>query len=185
MRTRLLVLIAVLGVGAVVTGWIYESRLSPPAEVQQLEVPDNIDYFLANLNYRAIDERGRLEYEFRSPRLEHYPRDDVSRIETPSVDIYGNDGEWRVDALEGEFHHAENLLRLSREVVMNRSGDRPLRVLSERVRFEPERDLVSSEASIVMLSDQGRVEAEQGVFDLAGKVYRFSNSRTILHDAED
>ena len=183
MKARLLVLIAVLGVGAVVIGWIYESRLRPPAEARELEVPDNIDYFLANLNYRAIDDSGRLEYEFRSPRLEHYPRDDVSRIELPSVDIYGSDGEWRVDALEGELRHAENLLRLSREVVMLRSGDNPLRVLSERLRFEPDRDLVSSEASIVVLSEQGRIEAERGVFDLADKVYRFSNSRTILHDA--
>jgi lipopolysaccharide export system protein LptC len=183
MKIRLLVVIAVVGVGAVVIGWIYESRLRPPVEAQELEVPDNIDYFLANLNYRAIDEDGRLEYEFRSPRLEHYPRDDVSRIELPSVDIYGNDGDWRVDALEGELRHADNLLRLSREVVMQRSGDNPLRVLSERVRFEPDQDLLSSESSIVMLSQQGRIEAERGEFDLADRVYRFSNSRTILNDA--
>lgn len=183
MKFRVLILIAVLGVGAVVAGWIYESRLRAPSVAQQLEVPDNIDYFLVNLNYRSIDAGGRLEYEFRSPRLEHYQRDNISRIEVPSVDIYGDGGDWRVDALEGELRHAENLLRLSREVVMKRAGERPMEVLTERLRFEPDRDLVSSEAEIVMLGDQGRIEAEGGEFDLAAGVYRFNKSRTVFNDA--
>ena len=184
MKFRVLILIAVLGVAAVVAGWIYESRLRPPAVAQELEVPDNIDYFLVNLNYRAIDEDGRLEYEFRSPRLEHFRRDDVSRIEVPSVDIYGDGGDWRVDALEGELRHTENLLRLSRDVVMQRAGPRPLQVLTERIRFEPDKDLVSSEADIVMLGNQGRIEAERGEFDLAAGVYRFKNSKTVLDNAD-
>lgn len=184
MKFRLLILIAVFGVAAVVAGWVYESRLRPPAVAQELEVPDNIDYFLVDLNYRAIDETGRLEYEFRSPRLEHYRRDDVSRIEVPSVDIFGDRGDWRVDALEGELRHAENLLRLSRQVVMMRTGPQPLQVLTERIRFEPDRNLVSSEAAIVMLGNQGRIEAERGVFDLASGIYRFSNSKTVFDNAD-
>jgi LPS export ABC transporter protein LptC len=150
---------------------------------EELEVPDNIDYFLVNLNYRAIDADGRLEYEFRSSRLEHYRRDDVSRMEVPSMDIYDQRGAWRVDALEGELRHAENLLRLSREVVMKRGGRKPLQVLTERIRFEPDKELVSSEASIVLLGAQGRIEAERGVFDLASGVYRFDNSKTVFVDA--
>lgn len=183
MKFRVLILIAVLGVGAVVAGWIYESRLRAAKVAQELEVPDNIDYFLVNLNYRAVDEGGRLEYEFRSPRLEHYRRDDVSRIEVPSVDIYGDGGDWRVDALEGELHHADNLLHLSREVVMRRTGKRPMEVLTEQLRFEPDRDRVSAEAEIVMFGEQGRIVAESGEFDLAAGVYRFGKSTTVFDDA--
>jgi hypothetical protein len=32
-----------------------------------------------------------------------------------------------------------------------------------------------------MLGNQTRIEAEQAVFDLAGKVYRFNNTRTVYY----
>lgn len=182
MKARLSILILVLGVGAVLIGWVYESRLRSQVETRALEVPDNIDYFLANLDYRAIDASGALEYAFQSPRLEHYPLDDVSRIESPSLQIHGQRDGWEVDAREGEFRHADNLLRLRREVVMNRAGDDPLRVSTEILRFEPDRDLVSTEASVVIESRRGRIEADRASFDLAAGVYRFTRSRATYRN---
>lgn len=179
MKSRLLILIAVLGVGAVLFGWVYESKLRSRVESRELVVPDNIDYFLANLNFRSIDDQGEIEYQFQSPRLEHYPRNDVSWIETPSLQIRDDPDGWQVDALEGEFQHADNLLRLRRQVVMKREGADPLRVLTESIRFEPDRELVSSEASVVIESARGRIEAEQASFDLAAGIYRFTNSRGV------
>ena len=179
MKSRLLILVVVLGISAVVFGWVYESKLRPRIETHELEVPDNIDSFFANLDYRSIDDEGRLDYEFKSPRVEHYPRGDVSRIETPSVQIYSDPDAWKVDALEGEFLHADNLLRLRRQVVMERGGADPMQVFTESIRFEPDKELVSSEASVVIESRQGRIEAERASFDLAAGVYRFTNSRGV------
>lgn len=181
MKSRLVILIAVLGVGAVLIGWVYESRLRPRVESRELVVPENIDYFLANLDYRAIDADGKLEYEFRSPRLEHFPHDDVSRIETPSLQIYGRHDDWRVDALEGEFRHADNQLYLRRQVVMNRDGADPLRLSTESILFEPDRGLVSSEDDVVIETRAGRIRAEQARFDLAAGIYRFTRSTAIYH----
>lgn len=179
MKSRLSILIAVLGVGAVLFGWVYESKLRSRIETRELVVPDNIDYFLANLNFRSIDDRGEIEYQFQSPRLEHYPRNDVSWIETPSLQIRGDPDGWQIDALEGELQHADNLLRLRRQVVMQREGADPLRISTESIRFEPDRELVSSEASVVIESPRGRIEAEQASFDLASGVYRFTNSKGV------
>ncbi len=181
MKSRVLVLILVLGLVAIAAGWVYESRLRPREEPVALTIPDNIDYFLTYLNYRATNDSGVLDYEFSSSRLEHYRRDDVSRIEAPSLQIYRDPDLWQVDALTGEFEHAANLLRLSRQVVMQKTGDNPLELRTERIRFEPDRDLVASEASVTMRDSRSRVEAERAVFDLAGKVYRLSKTRAIYY----
>ena len=179
MKYRLSILIALLGISAVLFGWVYESKLRFQIGTRELVVPDNIDYFFANLDYRSIDDSGRLDYEFHSPRVEHYPRGDVSRIQTPSLQIYSEPDGWKVDALEGEFLHADNLLRLRRQVVMERGGADPLQVLTESIRFEPDRELISSEASVVIESRRGRIEAERASFDLAAGIYRFTNSRGV------
>jgi hypothetical protein len=52
-------------------------------------------------------------------------------------------------------------------------------VYSESIRFEPERDLVTADSAVLMVSPQGRIRAEQAEFDLAGKIYRFTNARTV------
>jgi LPS export ABC transporter protein LptC len=181
MKLRLLVLVIILGIGAVALGWVYESRLRPEDEKTDLVIPNNIDYFLTNLHYRAMTIEGTLDYEFNSPRLEHYPGADVSNIEQPSVQIYRETDHWLVDALDGELLHGENILRLRNQVVIQKRGDNPFQMYTESIRFEPDRDLVSSEAKVLMRNKQGQIEAEQAVFDLAGQIYRFSKTHSIFY----
>ncbi|HEY5738845.1 MAG TPA: LPS export ABC transporter periplasmic protein LptC [Gammaproteobacteria bacterium] len=182
MKSRLTILIVVLGIGAVLLGWVYESQLRTRVETRELVVPDNIDYFLANLKFRAIDDHGKLEYALQSPRLEHFPRGDLSRIETPALQIYSPRDDWQVVALEGEFRHADNLLYLRRDVVMNREGVDPLRLSTESIRFEPARDFVTTEAEVVIETHAGRIEAERASFDLAAGIYRFTRSSAVYHN---
>ena len=179
MKLRLMVLVIILGIAASVLGWVYESRLRSQDDKADLIIPDNIDYFLTNLHYREMNTEGTLDFEFNSPRLEHYPGTDVSNIEVPSMQIYRAADHWLVDALNGEFLHQENLLRLRNQVVIQRQGDNPFQMYTESIRFEPDLDLVTSEAKVLMRSKQTRIEAEQAIFDLAGKVYRFSKTYSV------
>jgi len=181
MKLRLLVLVIILGICAIALGWVYESRLRPEDEKTDLNIPSNIDYFLTNLHYRAMNIEGTLDYEFNSPRLEHYPGADVSNIEQPSVQIYRETDHWLVDALDGELLHGENILRLRNQVVIQKRGDNPFQMYTESIRFEPDRDLVSSEAKVLIRSKQGQIEAEQAVFDLAGQIYRFSKTHSVFY----
>ena len=181
MKLRLLVLVIILGICAIALGWVYESRLRPEDEKTDLNIPSNIDYFLTNLHYRAMNIEGTLDYEFNSPRLEHYPGADVSNIEQPSVQIYRETDHWLVDALDGELLHGENILRLRNQVVIQKRGDNPFQMYTESIRFEPDRDLVSSEAKVLIRNKQGQIEAEQAVFDLAGQIYRFSKTHSIFY----
>jgi LPS export ABC transporter protein LptC len=180
-KSRLSILVIILGIVAIAAGWIYESRLRPEVERADLVIPDNIDYFLTNMRYRSMSTEGALDYEFNSRRLEHYRLNDVSHIEVPSLRIYRKTSQWKVDALKGEFLHQDNLLRLRQQVVMQKQGRNPMQMYTESIRFEPDRDLVSSEASVLIHSKQARIEAEQAIFDLAGEVYRFSKARTTYY----
>jgi LPS export ABC transporter protein LptC len=179
MKLRLLVLVIILGIAATVLGWVYESRLRPQDEKAELIFPNNIDYFLTNLHYRAMNTEGTLDFEFNSPRLEHYPGTDVSNIDVPSIQIYRQADHWLVDALNGEFQHQNNLLRLRNQVVIQKLGDNPLQMYTESIRFEPDLNLVTSEAKVLMRSNQAQIEAEQAIFDLAKKVYRFSRTHSV------
>lgn len=181
MKSRALVFIFIFGVGAVAVGWIYESQFRPKVETAELMIPNNIDYFLTNINYRVMSPDGSIDYEFKSRRLEHYPRTDISQIESPSLQIYRAADHWQVDALQGEFEHNDNLLRLSHQVVIQKAGADPIEMRTESIRFEPDKDLVSSEASVVMHTMQARIEAEQAIFDLAGKVYWLTKTRAVYN----
>ncbi len=184
MKARFLIFGLVLGLAAVAVGWVYESRLRERVEPRELVIPDNIDYFLTDMNLRAMSDEGELDYTLDSPRLEHYPHNDVSQIETPRLKIFRESDLWRVTSLHGEFEHRDNLLRLQRQVVMKKSGPDALELFTESIRFEPDRDLVTTEASVTMLSKESRIDAEKAEFDLAGKIYRFDEAKALYHDQE-
>lgn len=179
MKPRLLILVIVLGIAAIALGWVYESRLRPQDEKAELIIPNNIDYFLTNLRYRVMNTEGVLDFEFNSPRLEHYPGTDVSNIDVPSMQIYREADHWLVDALNGEFLHRDNVLRLRNQVVIQKQGDNPFQMYTEGIRFEPDLNRVTSEAKVLMRNKQARIEAEQAIFDLAGKIYRFNKTYSV------
>lgn len=181
MKSRILIFVLVLGIVAIAIGWVYESRLAPREKTAELQIPDNIDYFLTNLNYRAVNDSGELDYEFSSPRLEHHTLDDISLIETPLLNIYRAADRWRVNAQRGELQQRENLLWLHQQVVMQKLGADPFELQAESIRFEPDKDLVSSETSVLMRSKQARIEAEAAVFNLATGIYRLNKTRSVYY----
>ena len=179
MKSRLFIFVIIFGFGAIAVGWVYETSLRPDEKKASLVFPDDIDYFLTNLRYRALKADGKLDFQFRSPRLEHFPRNDISSIEEPSMQIYNDIDPWQIDALTGEYRHGNNLLQLNQQVVMQKQGPSPMQVYTESISFEPDRDLVSTDSDILMVSPQARIRAERAEFDLARKVYRFSKARAV------
>ncbi len=184
MKSRILIFVVLLGLAAIAIGWVYEARLKPEIRQAELIIPDNIDYFLTGLHYRAMNADGVLDYEFDSRRLEHHPRTDVSHIELPSLQIYRAGDRWRIDSRLGRFEHRQNRLHLEQDVVVEKFGEAPLRLLGERISFEPDRDLVSSDSRIVILTDESRIEAEQAVFNIADGIYSLRRAKAVYRDAD-
>ncbi len=184
MKSRILILMVILGFAAIAIGWVYESSLRPGEEKAEMVIPDDIDYFLTEVRYRALNEEGKLDFEFLTPRLEHYPHNNVSNIETPSMEVHRDLDPWQIDAINGEYRHADNLLQLTNQVVMQKQGSSPMRIYSESVRFEPDRDLVTSDSETLMVSPRARIRAQRAEFDLARKIYRFDKTRAV-YEHED
>ena len=98
MKIRLLAFVVILGCGAIAIGWVYERSLREPAQKTALVIPDDIDYFLTNMTYRALNSAGTLNFCLQTPRLEHYPHNDVSSLEVPSMRIETDTDPWLVDS---------------------------------------------------------------------------------------
>jgi len=179
MKSRPLIFVVLFGFVAIAIGWVYESSLRPEQKQADLVFPDDIDYFLTDMHYRALNADGALDFEFLTPRLEHYPHNDVSSLETPSMQIHDPSSPWQIDAMTGEYRHASNLLQLSEQVVMRKEGPSPMQVYTESISFEPDRDLVSTDVEILMISPQAQIHASRAEFDLARKIYRFDRTRAV------
>jgi LPS export ABC transporter protein LptC len=185
MKSRVFIFVIIFGFGAIAVGWVYESSLRPGEKKASQEFPDDIDYFLTDLRYRTLKADGTLDFQFLSPRLEHFPRNDISRIELPSMQIYDDIDPWQIDALIGEYRHGNNLLQLNQQVVMQKQGPSPMQVYTESISFEPDRDLVSTDSEILMVSPNARIRAQSAEFDLARKIYRFSKTRAIYNHQDN
>lgn len=181
MKPRILLSVLALGLAAIAAGWIYESRQKSVDADSEIEIPDNIDYYLTGMTLRAMNDDGRLDYSFSSPRLEHRPRNDTSYLETPSLQIFRNDEQWQVDSQQGRFQHEQNIMLLNRRVVMERAGPDALRLTTQSVRFEPDQDRVTVDSPLTVVSGGTRIEAQSAVFDLDRQIYSMQKTSAIYH----
>ncbi len=179
MNFRFVIFSILFGIVAIALGWVYESQFKSTVASVELEIPNNIDYFFTHFNYRVTNAKGNLDYEFSSPRLEHRPRTDVSYIVSPSLQIYRVNEQWRINSEQGQFQHRNNILVLQQNVVLQKLGDDPLRVATETIQFEPDRNLVTMPDKVLMRSNGARIEAEQAIFNLTSKVYLLQKARTV------
>lgn len=177
----MIVIVLIAGIIAIAVGWIYQSNSSSLATGTALEIPKNIDYFMTNFRYRSFDQSGQLDYQFESPYLEHYIKEDISRIEAPVVLAYRQSDDWRVEADIGEMYHRSNTMQLSNNVVMQKMGADPMLVRSESILFEPDRDLLVSDQGLVIESSNARIVAEQGVFDMQNQVYNLKTAKALYY----
>ena len=179
MRPYYYIIVIVAIVGAIAAGWVYESRSKTIAARPELEIPTDIDYFLTEAKYQIFDSTGALDYQLYSPYMEHFPLNDISHIKYPVVSVYRENGDWNVQAYNGELMHQQNILQLSDKVVMKRLGPNAMQISSESMLFEPDRDRITSENNVVIESDNTRISGDMAVFDLHNQVYTMKNIKAI------
>ena len=181
--TIIMVFITVLG--AIAVGWVYESRSKNNLARPELEIPTNIDFFLSQLNYRVFNSSGGLDYQLQSPYLEHFIKNDISRIEQPVIRVYRDSGDWRVEALRGAILHRQEWVQLDDDVVMQKMGAESIRVRSDNIIFKPDQDQVSPKTTVIIESNGARITGDQAIFDLRNGVYSLNNTRAIYYHADD
>jgi LPS export ABC transporter protein LptC len=181
--TIIMVFITVLG--AIAVGWVYESRSKNNLARPELEIPTDIDFFLSQLNYRVFNSSGGLDYQLQSPYLEHFIKNDISRIEQPVIQVFREGGDWQVEALNGTIFHQQEWVQLDNNVVMEQMGAESIRVRSDSILFKPGQDLVSTKTTVIIESNGARITGDQAIFDLRNEVYSLNNTRAIYYHADD
>ena len=178
-KTSVVAVIAVATVAAIAIGWLYEPKntISRP----DLEIPTDIDYFLSGVQYRSMNNQGNLDFEMQSPYLEHLTIANISLIDKPTMQIYRDAGDWRVESLNGKLNHENNSLQLEENVVMQREDRNPLLVQSEVMLFQPDLDLISASKAIQIKSDTAIIHGSQAIFDLKNQVYSLKNTKATYH----
>ncbi|MDJ0833460.1 MAG: LPS export ABC transporter periplasmic protein LptC [Gammaproteobacteria bacterium] len=175
----LTVIIAIAG--AVSIGWFFETRPSR-LQLSPLEVPDNIDYYLANFSYRALDDNGLPHFELQSPYLEHYIREDVSQIEQPFIIYQADPHEWRASAEQGSLSHQQELLQLNRQVDLQRIGNQqPLQLNTEVMILETRNDQIELPEAVKITTDTMILHADNASLDILKNYYQFNQVRATYH----
>jgi len=182
MKTSRLYLLIPAMVIAIAAGWIYQSKVGVKEPRTKLEIPVDIDYYLAEAKFRVMNQEGQLDYQMKTPYLQHIRGDDISEIDTPEIDIYRKNEHWQVTAQSARMMHKMNTLTLIDDVLMAKQGDKPMLFSAEIMHFESDLDLVTSERKVRMVSDKSSINADHAVFDLDKNIYRFTNTQAIYHN---
>ncbi len=176
------ILVAIIAiVGAISLGWFFDPR---PSLIPRslLEVPDNIDYYLANFSYRAMDADGAPHYELKAPYMEHYIREDISQIRQPFIIYQADPHQWQVSALQGSLSHQQELLRLDQQVDLQRVSDQqPLQLNTEVLILETASDLVELPEALTLTTDSMRLQAENASLDMNKNYYQFNRVKATYH----
>ncbi len=185
MRPWQLLTVIIAVAGAVSLGWFFEPR---PAELlprSPLQVPDDIDYYLANFSFRALDENGLPHYELQSPYLEHYIREDVSQIQQPYIIYQGDPHRWRASAEQGSLMHQQEMLQLTRQVDLTRiSEEQPLQLTTEVMILETRKDLIEMPEALTLVTDTMSLQADNGSLDMNKNYYQFNRVKATHHKRE-
>ncbi|MEM7565245.1 MAG: LPS export ABC transporter periplasmic protein LptC [Pseudomonadota bacterium] len=179
MKLRMLFAVIGFGLAAVIAGWLYETRFKSSIALDNLVIPDNIDYFLTGFTVRVTNQQGNPDYQISSPRLEHRPKTDISHIELPTMQIFRRAELWQIESGIGQLQHRDNRLQLQHNVILQKEGNNPLQLKTSEMLFEPDRDLVTMDTRVTLLSRHGTIVAETAVFDLSRKIYALEKARAV------
>ncbi len=169
------IFILVIGVAiAVSIGWFFDTR-PVISKTSELKVPDNIDYYLSGVHFKAFDQDGNPQYILQSPYLEHFIREDRSDINQPAIQYYSDDQRWHILARQGSLHHPTEIFQLSHQVEMQRLDEiDPIQLEAELMEFNPKQDLVNIPQSLTLKTDELQLQAESAIFDLQNKRHQLN-----------
>jgi LPS export ABC transporter protein LptC len=169
---------------AVGVGWFIDNQPELDSE-NTLQVPDNIDYYLARINYRAYDAQGQTSYHLKSPYLEHYIREDRSQFTQPDLHYYKDATPWHITAEKGSLQHQTELFRLQEAVKMRRIDElAPLLLASELLEFDPSRDTITIPQYLTIDTDELELRADSAVMDMKNKRHQFDRVKAIYQRGE-
>lgn len=128
------------------------------------------DAHIDTLTTRQFGESGELQYQMVSPKAIHYPKNDVTQLETPVFDYVDEKSRWRGTALEGFMFNTVNSVTLNKEVV--------LKQLTQETKLSTNTMIIWVEKKIAATKDPVTIESKGGIMKGVGLVADF-NKQTL------
>lgn len=165
MNRRLLVVIFVLLSLAGTSLWLQEdssdeSDVTTVEKKKQRHVPD---YYMDNFEMTTMDDKGRPSSLLVSDKMLHYPDDDSTELNMPTMTLYREAGKpWIIRSDRGWVAADNELVLLSGNVVIDRhSGpnNRPVTLYTSRLRIHPKTDFAETDQPVTMVSEKRKTTA--------------------------
>jgi len=179
MKIHYFLAIVIFIVTALGIGWFYDEKL-PLGSRDDFQVPDNIDYYLSQVNYRSMNEQGSLHYLLTTPYLEHYIREDISHIQRPNIRFNGNRSTWLMQSLTATLTHRQELFELQQQVELkNDSHADPLLLNTDLMILKPRDNIIEIPLALTLLSNNLDLKAESARIDMNNNQYRFHAVKAV------
>jgi lipopolysaccharide export system protein LptC len=158
MTRRMLLLLAFVALLVVVTGWL--SRKSEIPAPGDSEAARNLpDYFMRDIESLITDKSGRASHRLNAVALFHYPQGDLSKLEQPDVTVLSDtDGGWHASAVEGAYRGTLHELRLDGDVRVTQRGEREMRLLTETLTIDTQRNYAETAAAVTLEGPASRLQ---------------------------
>lgn len=134
-----------------------ERRTEPPRALQEGE-----DYFSTDTHSRVFNQKGQLEQELVTPRLDHYPDQQLSVLTKPHILLHGQDGSvTTTDSNKGTLPDDRSKALLTGDVRVNDRSTSGVetRVLTEQLTLYPDTKFAETDLPVTILSDNVRYDA--------------------------
>lgn len=154
-------------------GWFFDSQKVIIGE-DELQVPDNIDYYLAGVDYQAFNDQGLPRFHLKTPYLEHFILEDTSHLRQPSIDYYAQSGQWNLSAKTGTLQHKSEIFQLQQQAsIRSFSSTDPFVVNSELMVFKSELERLEIPQQLAITSPRFKLKAASAVLDLKNNRHEF------------
>ena len=168
------IIILLLLVGALLSGWAVWKHRQPPLRVASID--NRPDYVLHDFELTALDGQGKESFTLRAPKLERRPGDETMSLATPVFFVPNGSGDhWEIRAKEGWISADQKEVRLIGDVKANSPPDdlRPITMNTERLSVFPRQNRASTDAVMTIVQPGSILRGRGFAVSTTTKRYEF------------
>ena len=159
MNTRQVILLTLLLIVSIVSGWFLDGRHTGLQEIGVSRTGP--DAFVSGMRLDVMDTGGQLRYRVTADRMTHYPHVEQLELQRPYIDLQqANGNTWHISAETGKTTDSGDLVKLLGKVDILRSGVAgPLRVRTRDLLLKPEQAYATTDKAATITVPGHRLEA--------------------------
>lgn len=123
--------------------------------------PDRVDFFIQDAFITRFNEQGELAYLLVSPRLQHYPATEMTRLESPLVTLPGDTGDAQISSDYGTIPDDESQIELAGNVrvIDNSASETPWVLTTSVLTLLPPEHYAETHAPVQIQQGVNRTDA--------------------------